>query len=224
MQRLGAGRDCFYYSVGPQSKKHPSRIGAAVGEYPQGPFIDSGKPLLTGGDGFEAIDPMAFTDPNTGISYLYAGGSAGAKLRVFELNEDMVSFAREIPVENPPNFTEGAFMHYANGVYYLSYSHGSYKDASYSVHYVTSQTPVGPWTYHGAILVSDAAHKGPGHHCFVQKTASAQWLIFYHRWNNREGNGPFRGKRQIAAERVEYDGQGLIKPIRMTDVQIALEP
>ncbi len=84
------GKYYFYYSVGPQNPT-PSRIGVAVGDAPQGPFRDSGKPLLTGGDGFEAIDPMAFTDPKSGITYLYAGGSAGAKLRVFELNPDLVS-------------------------------------------------------------------------------------------------------------------------------------
>jgi hypothetical protein len=38
----------------------------------------SGKPLVTGGNGFEAIDPMVFVDPKTKTPYLYAGGSAGA--------------------------------------------------------------------------------------------------------------------------------------------------
>ena len=38
----------FYYSVGPQSEGHPSRIGVAVGNSPAGPFKDSGKALLTG--------------------------------------------------------------------------------------------------------------------------------------------------------------------------------
>ena len=54
-------------------------------------------------------------------------GSAGAKLRVFELNPDLVSFAREVPVETPPQFTEGVFMHVRDGRYYLSYSHGSWQ-------------------------------------------------------------------------------------------------
>src|SRR5688572_28756287 len=57
------GRFYFYYSIGPQSDTHPSRIGVATGDSPAGPFKDSGRPLLIGGNGFEAIDPMAFTDP-----------------------------------------------------------------------------------------------------------------------------------------------------------------
>jgi len=187
------GKYYFYYSVGPQNPT-PSRIGVAVGDSPAGPFQDSGKPLVTGGDGFEAIDPMAFTDPKSGRTYLYAGGSAGATLRVFELNPDLTSIAREIPVATPAQFTEGVFMHYRDGRYYLSYSHGSWRHSSYSVHYATADSPTGPWTYRGAILTSDATHKGPGHHSFLCGPAADQWLIVYHRWENQTGDGPYRGR------------------------------
>lgn len=209
------GRWYFYYSVGPQNPT-PSRIGVAVGDGPKGPFRDSGKPLLTGGRDFEAIDPMAFKDPVTGKIYLYAGGSAGAKLRVFELESEPVRMAREVPVETPPFFTEGPFMHTWQGHYYLSYSHGSFRHASYSVHYATAPGPTGPWTYRGAILTSDATRKGPGHHAFVQLPDTGQWLIFYHRWEGQTGDGPYRGQRWICVEPVEYDAEGLIQPIAMT--------
>ena len=209
------GRYYFYYSVGPQNPT-PSRLGVAVGDSPAGPFRDSGQPLLTGGNGFEAIDPMAFVDPRSSKTFLYAGGSAGAKLRVFELNEDLVSFAREVPVETPPQFTEGAFMHERAGRYYLSYSHGSYRHASYSVHYATAESPVGPWTYRGPILTSDATRKGPGHHSFIRHPRTGQWLIVYHRWENQTGDGPYRGARQVCLDPVEYDEQGLIRPITMS--------
>jgi beta-xylosidase len=209
------GKYYFYYSVGPQNPT-PSRIGVAVGDAPEGPFRDSGRPLLTGGHGFEAIDPMAFTDPRSGVTYLYAGGSAGAKLRVFEMNADLVSFAREISVETPPQFTEGVFMHYHDGRYYLSYSHGGWQHASYSVHYATAESPTGPWTYRGSILTSDATRKGPGHHSFIRSPLTGEWLIVYHRWENQIGEGPYRGSRQICIDRMEYDPNGLIRPILMT--------
>jgi beta-xylosidase len=209
------GKYHFYYSVGPQNPT-PSRIGVAVGTTPDGPFHDSGKPLLTGGNGFEAIDPMAFADPRSGKTYLYAGGSAGATLRVFELNADLVSIAREVPVENPPQFTEGAFMHCHDGRYYLSYSHGRWQHSSYSVHYATADSPTGPWTYRGAILTSDATRKGPGHHSFIRRPLTGEWLIVYHRWENQTGDGPYRGSRQICIDAMEYDPDGLIRPIVMT--------
>lgn len=209
------GRWYFYYSVGPQNPT-PSRLGVAVGTSPAGPFRDSGRPLLTGGNGFEAIDPMAYTDPKSGRTYLYAGGSAGATLRVFELGPDLVSLAREVPVETPPKFTEGAFLHDHEGRYYLSYSHGGWRHATYSVHYATAETPVGPWTYRGAILTSDATRKGPGHHSFFRDPRTGAWRIAYHCWENREGDGPYRGLREICVDRVEYDAAGLLRPVVMT--------
>lgn len=109
----------LYYSVGPQNPT-PSRIGVAVCKGPAGPCTDSGKPLITGGEGFEAIDPAVFVDPKSATPYLYAGGSAGATLRAWVLRPDMLGVEREVRVETPPGFTEGAFMHYRDGVYYLS--------------------------------------------------------------------------------------------------------
>lgn len=209
------GKWYFYYSVGPQNPT-PSRIGVAVADQPGGPYRDSGKPLLTGGNGFEAIDPMVFQDPASGTTYLYAGGSAGARLRVFELAQDLQRFSREIPVETPPRFTEGAFVHRRNDRYYLSYSHGSYQRASYSVHYATGPSPIGPWTYEGPILTSDATRKGPGHHSFIQFPGTDDWRIVYHRWENVTGDGPYKGSRQVCIDRVEYDADGRIRPIRMS--------
>lgn len=210
------GRYYLYYSVGPQNPT-PSRVGVAVADRPEGPYRDIGHPLIAdGGNGFEAIDPMVFVDHRSGKAYLYAGGSAGAKLRVWELGADMTSIAREIPVATPPQFTEGAFLHARDGTYYLSYSHGRWNGPDYSVHYATSRSPTGPWTYRGAILTGDARHQGPGHHSFV-RTPSGQWLIVYHRWERSPGPGPYAGERQVAIDRVRYAADGRILPVRMTD-------
>jgi hypothetical protein len=208
----------LYYSVGPK----PSYIGVAMADSPAGPFIDSGAPLLfdDGDPGFEAIDAMVFTDPASGQSYLYAGGSAGATLRVFELNPDMISFAREVTVTTPLNFTEGAFMHYRGGVYYLSYSHGYWGDQTYSVHYSTSTTPVGPWIYRGELLSSDSSHKGPGHHSILHNPHADEWYMIYHRWNDRSGPGPYDGRRKVAIDLLKYDEAGLIKPVVMSQTGV----
>jgi len=152
-----------------------------------------------------------------GRYYLYAGGSAGSKLRVYEMADDMVNLRREIPVQTPPKFTEGPFMHFRNGVYFLSYSHGGWRDASYSVHYATSSTPVGPWRYRGAILTSDEHHKGPGHHSIFRGPAPDEWYIAYHRWNNATGNGPYHGQRQVAIEPLHHEFQTWIRPVKMTN-------
>ena len=212
------GKYYVYYSVGPK----PSHIGVASSSSPSGPFVDKGGPLLSDNNDptFEAIDARVFTDPISGTSYLYAGGSAGSRLRVFELNSNMTSFAREIAVSNPTNFTEGVFMHCRNGVYYLSYSHGGWNNDTYSVHYSTASSPVGPWTYQGALMVSSAVHKGPGHHSFLFNAAMGQWYIVYHRWNNRTGSGPYSGSRSIAIEQMHYESDGRIKPFVLTDTGV----
>ncbi|MBK1882872.1 family 43 glycosylhydrolase [Luteolibacter pohnpeiensis] len=213
----------FYYSVGPQDPAHPSRIGVAVGRSPKGPFKDSGKALITGGKDFEAIDPMVFKDPKSGKFFLYAGGSAASVMKIFELNSDLVSVKREIRTQNPEYFTEGVFIDYHDGLYHLTYSHGNYRDASYSVHYSTGKTPKGPWKYQGVLLKSDEHHKGPGHHS-IFPDGQGGWLIAYHRWNNRTGDGPFQGRREIAIDRIEYGKNGLLQSVQMTDAGVKLDP
>lgn len=204
----------LYYSVGPQNPT-PSRIGVAICDTPAGPCIDSGTPLITGGKEFEAIDPAVFVDPRDGARYLYAGGSAAATLRMWRLNADMISINREISVKTPPRFTEGAFMHERDGVYYLSYSHGRWRHASYSVHYATSRTPTGPWRYRGAILTSDTRFKGPGHHAFVRDPGTGRWHIAYHRWEGQQGDGPYNGQRRIAVQPLTFRRNGTIEPVAM---------
>lgn len=206
----------LYYAVGPQNPT-PSRIGVAVAETPDGKFIDSGKPLVTGGDGFEAIDPMVFRDPASGKIYLYCGGSAGAKLKVFELNDDCVSIKNEIAVDTPQQFTEAPFMHMKEKTYYLSYSHGKWNSDQYSVHFSTSNSPVGPWQYQGEILRSDKRHVGPGHHSFAKDPVSGKWYVIYHRWNNAAATGKLPEVRSVSIDTVEYDANGIILPIVMTD-------
>jgi beta-xylosidase len=206
----------LYFSAGPNTPK-PSRIGVAVADSPQGPFVDSGKSLIDGGNGFEAIDAMPFEVPGTRRVLLYCGGSAGAKLRVFELGSNLVTVAREIPVETPPKFTEGAFMNERNGVFYLSYSHGNYRDASYSVHYCTASSPTGPWRYEGAILTSDANHTGPGHHAILRRPDIGEWLIFYHRWNGAGRTGKLPNSRSVCVEPLRYDADGKILPVKMSE-------
>jgi len=210
------GRYYLYFSVGPQAKDTPSKIGVAVADSPLGPFEATGEPLLVGGDGFEAIDPMVFTDPKTGEVYLYAGGSAGSTLRVFALKDNMIELKREIEVTTPKHFTEAPFMHVREGTYYLSYSSGQWWDSSYSVHYATAESPTGPWDYQGEILETTAVHDGPGHHSFFKRPGSDRWLIAYHRRERHPGEAN-KERRQVAIERVEYTEAGRIKPIAMTD-------
>ena len=204
----------LYYSAGPK----PSYIGVAVADSPVGPFTDSGAALIAdnGDSSFEAIDPMAFEDPKTGKVYLFFGGSAGSKLKMYELNSDLISLKSEISVPTPENFTEGAFMHYRNGFYYITYSHGSYNNSSYSLHYSASKSITGPWTYLGPILESDTWFKGPGHHSLFYNGATDEWYVCYHRWNERFDSGSYSGSRSVCIDKLYYSGNRIL-PIVQTD-------
>ncbi|MBS1989913.1 MAG: family 43 glycosylhydrolase [Cyanobacteria bacterium SZAS LIN-3] len=212
----------LYYSVGPQGKT-PSRIGVALGQSPNGRFIDSGRPLITGGDGFEAIDAMVFRDPQSKRVFLYCGGSAGSTLHVYELNADLVSIKSQLPVDNPVNFTEGAFMHYFNGRYYLSYSHGRWSDDSYGVCYSTADSPTGPWTYRGKILQGDKTSIGPGHHSFFFNAVDQNWYIVYHRWERLAG-GKRGSTRMVSIDHLFHARLGLLKPVVMTESGVGAVP
>lgn len=211
-----SGKFYYYYSVGPQNPT-PSRIGVAVAKKPDGPFIDSGKALITGDARFEAIDAMVFQDPKDKNHYLYCGGSAGAQLKVFELNDDLISIKQEVPVQTPKDFTEGPFMHFHNGIYYLSYSSGRWNDDSYHVSYSTAATPIGPWKYQGIILGSDNKHAGPGHHSIIKVPSLNNWYIVYHRWNAAKTHGKLPKERSIAIEKLEYLPDAKIRSTMMTD-------
>jgi hypothetical protein len=71
-------------------------------------------------------------------------------------------------------------------------------------------SPTGPWKCRGALLISDRTFKGPGHHAFVQDPGSGEWLIVYHRWEGKAGDGPYTDDRRIAIQPITYDALGHI--------------
>lgn len=206
----------LYFCAGPK----PAFVGVATSNSPSGPFVVNSSDALVKDNneaGFTAIDPMVFKDPKTGTYYLYVGGGGDPKLRVYELNPDLISINHEIIVDTPYLYNEGPYMHYHDGIYYLSYSHGHYQYERYSVHYSTSLSPTGPWTYQGPLLVSDYRHKAPGHHSFLYNAAMDQWYVFYHRYDNRTGTGPYTGSRKVAIEYMHYNPNGTIQPFTLTN-------
>lgn len=208
------GKYFLYFSVGPQNPT-PSRIGVAVSDSPEGPFKDSGKALVKGNDKFEAIDAMVFKDPATSKVFLFCGGSAGSRLKAFELNPDLISVKKEAQIETPLNFTEGVFFNLIDGKYYCSYSNGRFSDDTYRVCYSVSDSPFGKWTYKGVILSGDKVHTGPGHHSFIMNKDKKEWLIFYHRWNRAKVDGKMPNHRSVAVDVLNFSKNGDIIPVKM---------
>lgn len=202
----------FYYSAGGVGGGQNSHIGVAVGSTPKGPFVDIGAPLVaskTTSPTIEAIDPHVFIDTD-GQAYLYYGGSWGTSMGIQRLNSNMTSLSGSLSIVTPSYFTEGAFMSKRNGMYTISYSNGTWYNDTYNVRYATASSPLGPWTYRGQILSSDANHKGPGHHSLLQVPNTDTWYIVYHYWDTAFS------ARHVAIDVLSYNADGTIRPVSMT--------
>lgn len=195
----------FYYTA-------ETKIGVAVGNTPIGPFTDIGAPLIaTDPYTDDIIDANVFVDDD-GQAYIYYGGSGKSRMVVRKLNADMVSLATGPTDITPQNYTEGPYMVKRKGIYYMMYSNGAWYNDTYNVQYSTSNSPMGPWTYRGKVLSSNAEDKGPGHHGVLKMGNCDEYYIIYHRYENGTS-----GDRKIAIDRMYFNSNDLIEPVNMTN-------
>ncbi|MCF0234885.1 MAG: family 43 glycosylhydrolase [Thermoguttaceae bacterium] len=211
-KEVEGGYKYYFYFVAEE------KIGVAVGDSPTGPFVDSGAALIDaslrpeGARGVE-IDPFVFCDPVSGKNYLYWGNSY---LGVAELNDDMVSLKRDtIRLITPPDFFEGTYVFYRDGLYYLTWSKHDTRSIEYQVWVATSKSPLGPFVSpeKDAIILRKVPEKeiwGPGHHSFLFLPNGEQY-IFYHRLCLPLGKQPWA--RETCVDRFFFREDGSIAPI-----------
>ena len=197
------GRYFLYYSAKPDAalsdKTRGLCLGVATSDRPEGPFVDSGKPLLCG-PGFVNIDPMAYDDPATGKRLLY-WGSGFEPIKVQELSRDRMSFApgsspinlvATIKNENPTNYqrlVEGAWVVLRDGYYYLFYSGDNCcgPKAHYAVMVARSRSATGPFETladstgapNSVILAANAAWIAPGHNAIATDARGDDWIVYH---------------------------------------------
>jgi len=215
----------FYYFTAAQ------KIGVAVADNPEGPFVDSGKALIdTRPDGItrgQVIDPDVFTDPVSGKTYLYWGNgfAAGA-----ELNDDMVSVnTATLKILNVPgSFREGSHVLYRDGKYYFMWSIDDTRSPNYAVGYAFMSSPLGELTVpeNNVILKKDESKGiyGTGHHSTIQISGRDEWYIVYHRFNYPNGikmGGAAGFNREVCIDKMEFNADGTIKPVVVTHEGVA---
>ena len=218
----------FYYFCAAQ------KIGVAVADNPEGPFRDSGKPLIDkfppGVTRGQQIDPDVFTDPVSGKSYLYWGNGymAGA-----ELNDDMTGIKDStLKILTPDKtFREGVYVFYRKGVYYFMWSENDTRDANYGVRYGTSTSPLGGISLPAANQVITknpaAGIYGTGHNSVLQLPGTDKWYIIYHRFNYPNGIhwGEAAGyNREVCIDKLEFNADGSIKQVLPTHEGITIDP
>ncbi|HEY5508348.1 MAG TPA: glycoside hydrolase family 43 protein [Paludibacter sp.] len=225
-----------YYLYFPLKDKNDIfRIGVAVSDKPEGPFIPQSDPVK----GSFTIDPAVLEDDATNF-YIYFGGLWGGQLqryrdnkaienpaepaddevalcaRVAKLTDDMLQFAEEpsdvlILDENGESLKAGDHnRRYFEGPWMHKYNDKYYFSYStgntHKLCYAIGDSPYGPFTYAGVILTPVIGWTT--HHSIVE--FEGKWYLFHH------DSVPSGGKtwlRSIKVVELEYNIDGTIKTI-----------
>ena len=213
------------------------RIGVAVSDRPEGPFIPQPDPMR----GSYSIDPAVFDD-GEGNYYMYFGGLWGGQLqryrdnkalekasfpaddepaipsRVVKLSADMLQFAEEprpliILDGNGNPLTAGDNSRRFFEASWMHQYNGKYY-FSYSTGdthllcYAIGDNPYGPFTYQGVILPPVAGWTT--HHAIVEY--KGKWYLFHHDCVPSHG---VTWLRSLNVCELEYDADGQIKTIEI---------
>jgi len=213
------GRYFFFFAANDiQNDRQTGGVGVAVADHPEGPFKDYlGKPLVGQfHHGAQPIDPFVFRDDD-GQSYLTYGG--WGHCNIARLKKDFTGFepfpdGTEFKEITPAGYVEGSVLFRRNGKYYFMWSEGGWTGPDYSVAYAMADSPTGPYQRIGKILQQDpAVATGAGHHSIIKLPGKEVYYIVYHRRPLGETDG---NHRVTCIDRMEFDDQGLIKPVKIT--------
>jgi beta-xylosidase len=205
-----------------QSNDETGGIGLAVSDNPEGPYKDFlGKPMIDKFyNGAQPIDQFAFRDSD-GQYYLVYGGWRHCNIVKLKndfsgIEESGDSAFREI---TPEGYVEGPFMFIRNGKYYFMWSEGGWTGPDYCVAYAIADSPFGPFKRVGKILEQDPSiATGAGHHSVINVPGTDDYYIVYHR---RPLDQTDRNARVVCIDKMEFDNNGYIKPVVITNTGVA---
>lgn len=180
------GKFWLYYTAAPShtDDNRGNRIGVAVSSRPEGPYEDVGVVVP-----HASLDGSPFRDSD-GSLYLYYtvehenhDGLVAGRIYVDRLlTPDRVMGNPALLVSRHP-WQEGPCVMRRGGVYFLTYSIGSWGKEDYEVRWCTGSSAFGPFEEQPTpILKSTPNVKGPGHHNFFQDPRGRDWIV-YHGWD-----------------------------------------
>lgn len=230
-----AFRDGKYYMYFPLKDQNDIfRIGVAVSDRPEGPFVPQEHPMK----GSYSIDPCVFEDEGT--YYLYFGGIWGGQLQFYRDNKltppcdlphfheqslcpkvarlqgNMLEFAEEprdiliLDEEGNPlkqGDTERRFFEASWVHKYQGKYYFSYSTGdTHLLCYAIGDNPYGPFTYQGVIMTPVVGWTT--HHSILE--FKGKWYLFYHDAVPSGGKTWLRSMKMVE---LEYDEKGAIKTI-----------
>ena len=217
-----ACKDGKYYLYFPLKDRNDIfRMGVAISDKPEGPFIPQPDPIR----GSYSIDAAVFRDDD-GSYYsdnkaiespcLPADNEPALPSRVVKLSDNMLEFAEEprpvivlgedgkpLFAGDPHRFFEASWMHKYKGKYYFSYSTGD----THLLCYAVGDNPYGPFTYQGVILTPVVGWTT--HHSIAEY--KGKWYLFHH---DCVPSGGKTWLRSLKVVELEYDEEGKIQTIK----------
>lgn len=197
------GKYYFYFPSNANStvEGRGFRIGVAIANKPEGPFVPQTKPI----EGVRGIDPNVFIDDD-GQAYLYwsQGNIYGAKLK-----ENMLELASEVFTlkEFPAaGLKEGPFLFKRNGKYYMTYPHVQNKIER--LEYAIGDSPLGPFKFTGVIMDESPMNCWTNHHSFIE--FKDQWYLFYHQ---NAYSPKFDKNRSVCIDSMFFNNDGTIRKV-----------
>lgn len=231
-----ACKDGKYYLYFPLKDRNDIfRMGVAISDKPEGPFIPQPDPIR----GSYSIDAAVFRDDD-GSYYMYFGGIWGGQLqryrdnkaienpclpadnepalpsRVVKLSDDMLEFAEEPrPVIVLGEDGKPLFAGDPHRFFEASWMH-KYKGKYYFSYstgdthllcYAVGDNPYGPFTYQGVILTPVVGWTT--HHSIAEY--KGKWYLFHHDCVPSGGKAWLRSLKVVE---LEYDEEGKIQTIK----------
>lgn len=222
------GKDRFYMYY----TNNGTNINVVVADSPTGPFRDEiGKPLIEGwrntNNTKEGLDPGVFIDDD-GTAYL-AYGYTNRGAGIIQLGSDMMSTVGKTVSLKAPAFFEDSELNKIGDTYYYSYCSdwntddrtGLYSDLGQChIAYMTSKSPMGPYTYAGDIFDNAGDAFGTAannHHHMIEFKGT--WYMLYHtleasqKNKNLNDDDTNRGHRNLQINSFTFNADGSIGKI-----------
>lgn len=191
------------------------RIGMAIADNPEGPYVDIGKPLVSYGN-TPLIDGHYYLDDD-GKQYIYwkeDGNAVGqpARIMVQQLDEsgrELVGEAVEC-IRNDRDWeweiVEAPELEKRGEWYYMFYSGQLYATERYAEGCARAKSPLGPWEKAERPFLTNTDNAvGRGHASVVLDHEGADYIISAH-WLPGQVNHPH--PRVISLQRLHFDEQG----------------
>ncbi len=202
---------------------------------PAGPWTDPlGKGLITRStpncaDVTWLFDPAVFVDED-GKAYLYFGGGVPegkdanpGTIRCVQLGADMISIVGEPRVIDAPYAFEDSGMNRIGDTYYYTYCSNwnvggnPYGLEAGAIQYMTSDSPMGPFTYGGELFSNQGRFfgvYGNNHHSIV--AFRGQYYLLYHNRPVEQRMGITGNYRSPQIDVLPVNADGSLGPVKAT--------